>query len=234
VEQSVFGPISYDPGWEEQLEKSLVTIVGALNLHALAEDTIDSAGSNEDSKVRLDVRLEKKPASEDGFSPVQNESSLKLTDKDRVKVVVHNKGPLPVDVTVLYIESGFRIISYFPTLREAMSGKYNNRVESNKSAEVTIPINDRTVGREELIVIGMVGDPKLPAQNFAFLQQDGLQQARETEAQTRGAARSMFKTPLGELVAKARYGGGTRGGGTPLEIANYDVQSVTWLVTKRP
>jgi hypothetical protein len=135
---------------------------------------------------------------------------------------------------MLYVESGLRILSYFPTLRDARFGNVDNRIlPSGKPAIVVFTINDLTVGMEDVIVIGTVSDPSVPPQNFAFLQRTALDKARSFEFRTRGAGNNLFETPLGELVTSGLYGEGTRGGAEPVEISDYAVRRISWLVRKR-
>jgi hypothetical protein len=233
---ALFGPVKRETAWEDRLEKSLTTMARAINLRNLVgADEELRAGEPIDPNVDLQVVVKKWNPETKQFEAVLNPSTMTLTDRDKVRVEVSNMGSVPVDVTILYVESAYRIISYFPTLRDAMSGFYNNRLEPDRVPKIAqFTINDRTVGMEDVIVIGVVGDPSLPPQNFAFLQQEGLEQARAAEQRTRGpGGNSPLKTPLGELFSSAMYGEGTRGGNSSSELTSYAVRRISWVVKKR-
>jgi hypothetical protein len=230
----LFGPIPLEAGGQDRLDKSLTTMARAINLRKLvgASEGVH-AGDPLDSKVDLKVVVKKWNPATQSFEEEFNPSTLKLYDRDKVRIEVSNMGAVPVDITILYVESAYRIISYLPTLRDAMSGYYSNRVEPDGNPKVAqFTINDSTVGTEDVVVIGVVGDPSLPPLNFAFLEQEGLEQARASEERTRGPGNSPFKTALGELVATAMYGDGTRGGNTQSEMSEFAVRRISWVVSK--
>ncbi|MEX2307890.1 MAG: caspase family protein [Pirellulales bacterium] len=231
----LFGPIKREAEWQNRLNTSLSTMGRAINLRKLVSDDKESlAGDPFDPKVELDLVVKKWNTQSRSFETEFNRSTLTLTDRDKIRVEVSNVGSVPVDVTVLYVESAYRIISYFPTLPDAMSGHLNNRLEPDGRPKIVqFTINDRTVGKEDVVVIGVAADPSLPPQNFAFLEQEGLEEARAADVQTRGAGNSAFKSPLGELVCSAIYGEGTRGGAEPIEISDYAIRRISWLVRKR-
>jgi hypothetical protein len=230
----LFGPFPREAAWQDRLGRSLSTMARAINLRKLVTASEERrAGEPFAPKVELDIVVKKWNPQSQLFETVYNPSTLELFDRDKVSVEVSNVGNVPVDVTILYVESAYRIISYLPTLVDAVSGLYNNRLEPDgKPKKAQFTINDSTVGLEDVIVIGVVGDPTMPPQNFAFLQQEGLEQARAAEARTRGSGSSAFQSPLGQLVSTAMYGEGTRGGNTQSEMSNYAVRRISWLVKK--
>jgi hypothetical protein len=137
---------------------------------------------------------------------------------------VFNEGGEPVDVTILYIDSAFGVVSFYPTMREVDEGGVKNRISPRKApAEVPFDIEATTLGLEDLIVIATVAEPDTTPQNFAFLEQDGLPRGDDDPG-------SALNTPLGQLLGHAAFGVGERGGAAAPDIAKYVVHRLSWTV----
>jgi hypothetical protein len=220
---NTFGPFQHGPELAHTLGDSLRIIAKALNLRSIAQFPSDGiAGNGVVKNVAVEVSVEKWNAAKRAFEPIKASDDLTLRDGDQVRVSVKNVGRSPVDVTILYVESGFRIISYFPTLHRAMTGGFDNRVSPGQTALTEFRINDETVGLEDVIVIAVEERPEM-RQHFAFLEQQGL----------RGAERGMGATPLSKLLNAAAFGAALRGGGRAAELSEYSVQRVSWTVVSK-
>lgn len=220
----LFGPYDIDEGLPDKLQDALRRLSRAIRLRRLAaSEQTDLTTRLFGSQVAIDVLIEKVDLERETFTPIDDPGTIELTDGDVVRVTVTNQGRLPVDVTILYIQSDARIISFFPPGPQAGYGFDNRILRGGDPAQVAIPLNDETVGLEDIIVIATVGHPAGEPQNFAFLQQDGLQRSR---AMTRG-------NPLQELLDTAAYGSGQRGGGNPRELSDFAIRRLSWKIVKK-
>lgn len=224
-----FGPYRRGPDLKRELRVALQRVAKATNIRAIASGSLDEERFRGPiGAPEVNVRLEKKQAGAEEFVPFNPlAEGAAVRDRDRIRVTVENVGRVSFDVTILYIESGYRVISYFPTLRQVVSDGFDNRVSSGQSVSATIPINDRTVGLEHVVVIATEAHDAM-RQQFAFLQQDGLPAAASRGAASRGVA-----SPLARLLDSAAYGSTLRGRRTPAELASYSVRSLSWTVVGR-
>jgi hypothetical protein len=126
---------------------------------------------------------------------------------------------------VLYIDSAFSIVSYLPTAYQNATGTTNNRLAPGQSTAVTFKINVSTLGLEDVILIATLTNPATPMQNFAFLEQPGLD---------RGADDPARASPLGQLLSTAAFASGDRGGAAAPDMARYAVHRISWTVRRTP
>jgi hypothetical protein len=135
---------------------------------------------------------------------------------DRVTFEVRNPGRTPVDVTLLYIDSGYGIQALFPSKDQGL----DNRLAPGEIRSLQpYTVDDSTLGQEHIIAIAVRSGPVRV--DFTGLEQPTLEM-------TRGAT-ALQATPLGRLLAAARYGGeGTTRGLAAAEVSDYAMALVTW------
>jgi hypothetical protein len=123
-----------------------------------------------------------------------------------------NTGNVPVDVTLLYVDSGFGITALFPDTE-------NNRLRPGSTVRVPpVDVDAGTTGREYVVVLAVKSEGLEPA-DFVGLAQKGIKQALAIEKK-RGA-RGALGSPLGRLLRKAAYQDGTTRALKRREVANY-------------
>jgi hypothetical protein len=226
--RDAFGPFAAEEGPDTKLARALGAMAKAVNVRRLAASGAEmTVGDPDAATVVLEVVAEKWNPATHRYEPIDPLESLDVTDGDKVRVRVFNRSGSPVDVTILYVESAFRIRSYFPTAMQDMVGFNNRIVPDGKPAEVEFSINDSTTGLEDVIIIATLPEPGAPPQNFVFLEQIGIERGD-------GDRDSGLQTPLGQLLASAAYGVGERGGNAAPDIAKYAVNRLSWTVHKRP
>jgi hypothetical protein len=196
---ALFGPYSIDDGLRAALVRDLRRIALVTNLFRLAEIQEPKNPLRAKTPFGLAVEVERLPADEEKWSPLDF-TSPRFKAGDTLRIRVRNIGSAPLDATVLYVDSSLSIASHYPTLRAARAGTYNT-IESRGSREVTIKINDSTVGWEDVLVFAVLHQPPISA-HFAFLEQPGL--TRADLRTLRGDANS----PLDDLLSSSL--GGTR------------------------
>ncbi|PWG65806.1 caspase family protein [Spiribacter halobius] len=127
---------------------------------------------------------------------------LELTAGDCVSLVITNRGRSPVDITVLFVDAQFGITALWPGPRQL----YNGRIEADGRIAVgEFAAHADTVGREQLIVLGVKVEAASQPADLRFLAQAGVR--------TRSAAPSR---PLEALLAEGGFGASrTRGMGAP-------------------
>ena len=120
---------------------------------------------------------------------------VKFYDGDWVQFRVHNPNPFPVDVTLLSIDCDCGIYCLYP--RDAGE---SSRVEANtKTPPIVSRLSTMVLGVEHMVVIAVRSQKLQQPVNFACLEQESLEKAKDVE-RARGGARGL-KTPLGKLLA---------------------------------
>lgn len=215
-----FGPFAPDGIQGSPLEKALRAMAKATNVRELATSAGKMAiGDVYAPDVELELVVERWNADAQQYEPIDSLTDLDLYDRDKVRVQVFNRGGAPVDVTILYIESAFRIRSYFPTWVQAASQGFNNRItEDSAPATAEFTINDSTTGLEDVVVIATLAESGTTPQNFVFLEQSGLPRSPSQ------------MSPLEQLATLAAFGVGERGGMSAADIGKYVVRRVSWTV----
>jgi hypothetical protein len=202
----------------------------AINLRSVATSEQEVViGDPDDPAVELDVVVERLNPLTGKYAPIDPMLLLIALEGDNLRVSVSNLSDRPVDVTILYIESAFRIRSYFPTAKKVLQGEANNRiVRGERPAVADFKINDDTTGLEDVLIIATLPAPGSPPQNFVFLEQRGLSTERGGDD-----PRSALNTPAGQLLAALSFGHGDRGGASAPDLATFAVHRLSWTVRKR-
>ncbi len=133
-------------------------------------------------------------------------------------------GGVALDVSVLFIDSEFKITPVFPRRGNALSGDNRILTKGHSIPIGPFPVNARTVGLEHLVVIAIpgVGQPI----DFTCLAQPGLERAVE-----RSGGKQALDSPLGRLLKHAMFAQrGTRG----LDIVEADTQMMRGRCRRRP
>jgi len=224
-----------DKGTAEELTSDLRRIAQAQNLIALSTAPVGEVARS--IKVRstasVEVILLKQRDNADHQGRPLSGDDIKLKHEDGIAWRVTNKGRDPIDVTLLFIDSRFGIESVFPRPGRGS----DNRLMPGKSLRIPLPGGgllkdgfvhvdaERTTGREHVVTIAVVANG--PAIDFSGLKQPTLAAARGL--QTRGDGPRPFETPLGRLLRRACYGGGTRGQDVGV-VKTYQMHLLSWRV----
>jgi hypothetical protein len=222
-----FGPFAADASRGSKLDRALEAMAKATNIRRLAaSDKLMVIGDPGYPAVELKVVVERWNPKANGFELVDEMHPLETYDGDKVRVSVFNTSGSPVDVTILYLDSAFSIRSYFPTATQVLNGELHNRIiPGGEPASVVFTINDSTIGLEDVIVVATLPGAGVPPQNFAFLEQRGIDRGRAPEP--------ALDTPLGQLLGMAAFGSGDRGGSAAPDLAKYAVHRLSWTVRKK-
>lgn len=200
----LFGPYYYDDELAVKLGRDLRQIAVANNLRRLAVDLRPQNVSKRDkASVSVDWRLDRGPTTKGPWTPLSDGDERRFTRGDVLRLTLRNVGATPADVTVLYIDAARQIQSQYPSLRASQAGVYNT-LAPEAMHELTIKINDGTIGAEDILIVSVLHKPPLSV-NFAFLQQPGLMPA--DLRQVRGGNDSPFDALLEASLSGTR---GTR------------------------
>jgi len=139
---------------------------------------------------------------------------------DLVSFRIHNRSPsLTVDVTLLLVGSDFQIDPYYPKPGEVAKSLKPGESIDTPPPPGSIP-DEPPFGPECLVVIAApVQNPPL---DFTALAQGGL-----TEARAADKGKSL-ESPLGELLASALFGSGSRGRLTRTVAEQHGMRVLTW------
>lgn len=217
-----FGPYKFGPTLKADLEQALRTTARALNLRRISAD--DGLRDPATRRVNVHVALAHRPTAEGEFAPLEAGMAIDrgVFKGEMLRITITNQGRLPVDITVLYLDAAFGVTSLYPTPKEVLQGE-RNVVEPEASSEVTIKINDDTVGLEEIFVLAVEHQPGGTI-DYAFLAQPGLSfSAHRGDGPQR---------PLDELIDAAQFKG-TRGTSTAASAGEYSVQRRAIMVRKQ-
>lgn len=225
-DEKAFGPFELERGAHAPFAVALRTMAKAMNIRSLASTSTEMlVGDPIDPVVSLKLDVERWNADDQEFQALELLEPTLAMDGDKIRVSISNVGGAPVDVTILYIDSSFRITSYYPTASQELLGGFNNRLTPGGAAAVReFTINDSTVGLEDVLVIATLAVPGAPPQNFAFLEQEGVSSGVRGD----GAAVS----PAARMLGLLGYGVGKRSGEAAEDLATFAVHRVSWTVKK--
>ena len=210
-----FGPVPTD-GMHEWLRERFRRIAQATNLIGLAGKSADS-----DVQVSLHMLLHKDGSDQQGEVAPENKSMV-LREGDIISFQAENLGATPIDVTMLFVDSGFGITTVFPR-RSVL----DNRLSSEHPVRTSrFPVNTSTTGIEHIVLVAVEAEGE-PC-SFGFLQQETIEQVASESNQNRGV-----DSPLGRLLKRAQYREGQTRGLTFGEFAKYAFVSVSWTVAAK-
>lgn len=225
---NAYGPVPIDDKFAPWLENNLGRIARARNLVALASAADNSSSNAEGIDVGVEVLRYPDPSQRDKFEVVRAQGrGLAFEAGDTIGFRVSNRGRAAVDVSLLFVDSGYGISSYFPPAGQ----ETDNRLLGGKSLITPrARINAKTIGLEHLVVIAVKVKTDEPPSDFSFLAQPTL----ELAAKNRGAKDPSFSSPLGELFQSGLYRTGTTRGMSAETMNEYDMQVISWRSQPRP
>jgi hypothetical protein len=222
----------------QDVATSLASIARAQNLIAIAKNARhDSAQTSQLADVdtdapRIQVELLKCEDKNDQLgSAVQlHGTELELRSGDWIAFRVTNTGRVPIDFTLLFIDSSFGITSIYPTRFGAdnrLEGSGNPQARSFRTRAYRV--NDRTLGHEYLVAIAVPGTSGSAPADFTFLAQTDAEMRQRSGAAN--GARSL-DSALGRLLRQAMYHDGGKRGLDSHEVAEHDAELLSWVVRK--
>jgi len=149
-----------------------------------------------DPSIRLRVNL-LKVATENSTTGNKIEGALKTVHvKDFVAFDLRNESDVPIDVTILYLDSNFEIDAVFPVKGE------KNRITPGEALQPLIisKISNKTLGYEYAVVIAVENKGNDPIEFTA------LSPTRRSLA----TSQKQIETPLGRMLSDSVLGGGTK------------------------
>jgi Caspase domain len=209
-----FGPIPRD-GLNRWLAERLARIARVQTLLRIVGSS-DSLPDGGDSS--LDVQLLKL---KDKNHPGEPLGELVLKSGDRVGLRIKNQDRDPVDVTVLFIDSGFGISTFFPRA----AGIENRLKASDPPLELRAKITASTVGMEHVLIIGTRPKPNTDPTDFSFLSQPTIERARSS-SECGGA----LDSALGKLFQHAVFQTGSTRGLAGDEVQGTFLKLYSWRV----
>ncbi len=184
-----------------------------------------------DQVARLELTMTRRASAQDTTeSPVRfTEQGVTFTEGDRVIFQLHNTGREPIDVTLLFIDSGFGIEAVYPSGDQLAA----NVIAPGDTLRLgPYPINARTIGIEGVVALAVAATK--PPINFTLFAQSGLERTRGAKgANERGESDRGASTPLGQLLKFAMDNQGTTRGLNGSESRNFTIQSLSWRTLPR-
>jgi hypothetical protein len=211
------GPVA-SPRTGDALTETLDTIARAANLSRLA--TSPGTGPAVDFTVtRVDRETGGTPRPL--LSPPWKDAIV--TDGEWLEYRIVNRGAAPVDVTLLYVDASFAIVSVFPR-RDPNTGQdaetIDRRIGPNQTVSFREYVCGCPLGWESTVMIAVEVDPANPRrQSFSRLEQRGVR--------TRGPGMSS----LSELLDRIGFGRGPQtrdAGDPPADLDRFVVKVAAW------
>ncbi len=180
------------------------------------------AAGEENAELAVALTLLKLRSKEDREgTPVKwKDRGAVLAAGDWIAFRVQNGSRFAVDVSLLFVDSGFGIEPVFP--RPGIAA--DNRLQPGQSYRTgAFRVNAKTVGLEHVTLIAVrAAGQQL---DFTCLAQPSLERAV-----ARGGDENGLRSPLGKLLTSALYGQGTTRGLDMEEIDNHALRLLSWYV----
>ena len=204
-ETPAFAPTPIDDKLGIKLRESLERIGRAENLKRLAASGAEVAGVDRGVKVKIEIARKKDATDRVGTYPIAWPGPcFSVYNKDRLAMRISNPGKVPIDVTVLYIDSGYGIKCLYP------KDKQLNRLRPGDSEIAEFLAGGKTPGPEQFVVLAVKG--KGQPVDFSSLTQPTLDAAARGLKDDVLPLDKALDSPLGKLLKKGLYGqGSTRG-----------------------
>lgn len=218
-----FGP--YSAQQAEKMQDALTKIARARNLLKLISGASNTAADDlQITMVKLNGPNDKK-----GEPLRWGGKGLVLQPGDWVSWRITNRSLMPLDVTLLFIDSSYGIAALFP--RRGTAGSGESRFLPGQSHLLpAVRVNPKTVGLEHVVAIAVRG--KGQPIDFTCLAQSKLEKAEE--AATRGGGSQALHSPLGGLLKKALYAQGATRGLDMVEADTQVLRLLSWTVPPPP
>jgi hypothetical protein len=223
-----FGPYPLDDKFADTLRERLQRIVRAENLKKLVGATEgETTRGKAEGNVQVDVNLERLPSPKDrkGLPLSPDTGKLQLHHGDTIRMTIHNPNRFAVDVTVLFIDSGYGIDVYFPN-------EEINRVKGSETLVLPAIGLDasKTFGLENLVVIAVKATTKEPV-DFSFMAQPTLEKMVKVRGKVLGDAP---KSPLESLLETNLFGSGNTRGINRRAVDEFSLRSIPWQLSPEP
>jgi hypothetical protein len=202
-----------------------------LALAARSTDLLPAEGGNRrgGNGIAINVEILRYQHRYDDNPEVVSEprKTLELKPGEWIGWRVTNKSPVPIELTLLFVDSQAGIDAIYPR-----SGTSDAVPPGGSFSTRPGTINDKTIGYEHLVVIAVESTGGQP-HDFTFLEQETLSSARLSLSSARGPrGEDVLNTPLGQLLQTAMYGEGkTRGFNEPA-LRAHQLKLVRWKVVK--
>lgn len=147
-----------------------------------------------------------------------------LNAGDRVGFCVKNLAAEPVDVTLLFIDSGYGITPFFPKATTMGDNRLGPKATWRSPRQ---KVTADTMGLEHMLVIAVRGEG--PPMDFAWLSQPTMAAARGSSG-TRGGMQS----PLEKLLENAAFAGSSTRGRDRQSVDKNCIRLISWKVVDKP
>lgn len=213
-----FGPVPGDKA-AEWLEERLRAIYRARTLLQVAATPAEQFRSKIAGAVDVQVELLRYKSENDRQGEIVpwRTGDLTLRHGDVIGVRIHNRSLAAVDVSLLFVDSGYGIAPIFPPLGRV----FDNQIKSG--ATLTVPpmqVEATTVGKEHLVVIATAS--RREPLDFGFLAQRTLPVVRGRGAQS----------PLVALFETTMFGEGATRGLRNAELPDHAFELMSWQVRR--
>jgi hypothetical protein len=177
---------------EQILDDGFQTIAKVLNLSRLVDAM---AGGRMASQLRMSLYVTR--ARSENKQPLNDHSIEELHAGDALYFEIENTAPLPVNVTLLFIDSQHGIRPIYPKLG------LSNRIERRLSIPLG-SIDTETVGIERVLAIAVESPSNSPQIDFSFLAQKRL--PKERTAALASLGRGDYRLAITDLFVESGFG----------------------------
>lgn len=230
----LFGPLAAEV---QVLKDHLTRIARVKHLLRIAGDTrAEPLLGGSDVDVRVELLRFASEADRAGQAVAWQARGIEFREGDIVGLRVRNLSREPIDVTVLFLDSGFGIVPLFPRIPGADNRLPPARAMSLQPDRPALTrrfrVTAKTVGLEHLVVIAVKARAEDLSADFSFLAQETMPRDRGQKG-VRGNEERTIDSPLGRLFQNALYGESTTRGASSLDIDDYALRLLSWRTLAR-
>jgi hypothetical protein len=229
----VFEPDAGTTDPDKGVKQALDSVARATNLIRLASMHRESAKAQFGKDLEVDVAIESLKDKDDrqGKLIPWGPQGRTIEAGTLIRFQIENRERVPIDVTLLYVDSQYGITAVFPE----RGGLGDNRIEPNSVRVTSVGILDpKTLGLEHVVLLAAKARPRQPPADFSLLEQPCLNEAVTGRAVRGSLAARGVTSPLAELLSTAVEGeGNTRAASS--QIGQYAIRLISLQLTaKRP
>ena len=225
----VFGP-SPQQDASAWLERSLGQITRATNLLKVSTKSSQNRKSSllarllgvKIKRLKIELLRLRDENDKEGTAISWSRQGLELMGGDLIAFRIHNPFHYRVDVSLLFVDSGFGIDAIYPPSNTVV----DNRIDAGESLMIgPMRVDAKSTGLEHVVIIAMEGEGQ--PLDFSWLAQPSIERIEKT-ASTRSAQQNSLTSPLGGLLKQAMYASGQTRGLQTTDAKTVSTHVISW------
>jgi hypothetical protein len=229
-ELPAFGPIpdDADDKFRDWLDVRLTRIARATTLTRLAGSSLESNRSNRKVDVEVEMLRFADRSAKDGKPILWQRDGVRLKVGEIIGFRVTNRGKTAVDVCLMFVDSGFGILQFFPE-----PGTAGNRLEPGNQLHTNAgEVQGSTLGTEHLVLVAVAARPLQEPLELAFLQQPPCSDNERAPVE-KGEAVPRTDSPLERFLIESKKDVATMRGFGRTSLDAHALRLFTWQTVRQ-